>query len=410
MHARLGTITAATAFLLLASSAASAQVPGRDRISPAAAARTSNPELHIRDVKVEPGTDHVIITFRGRANTPASVDVSRTGERTRAARAAALASGVYRAEVKGLRSGAEYSYAIVLASSDPRTPYRLTGRFRTQRPAADVAAEEKISDRGDFRIRNVQVAPGPEKVVITFDGSFAGVPFVELGSAAPRRNLDGRYEFAADRIIGGYPVGPGATAGSYRVDASVATELKQGTVYHYIITAPSGDLRRPYQVTGEFTTSSRTVRLLLRAIAIVSDSDATGAGELSFHIYVNDRLQHTTGTVRRNDGELVEINREMVLENVPDELIIHVIGFDDDEDAVDVAGNFGARFKAEPASAPHLFGPGRNEYEEWNVARRELLISKEPLTYRHVIPSMSLGRSGSSLAFTVAIDVAIVSR
>jgi hypothetical protein len=390
---------------------AHAQERRTDRITPHQSGTVPDPGMYIRSVRVEPGTENVVITFQARTNTNATVEIGRRGERARSVRAGGTpAAGAYRAQLSGLRPDTEYTYAIYVPSTDPRAPHRLNGSFRTQRPAAAVAAREQLTERGDFHIRNVTVTPAPEKVVITFEGRFAEVPFVELGSAAPRRNLDGRYEFAADRIIGGYPAGSDRATGVYRVDASIATALQQGTVYHYIISAPSGDIRRPHQVTGQFTTNTRAVRLTFQRIEIISDSDATGAGELSFAIYVNDRLQHAIGTVRRNDGEAIEINREFVLENIPDRLVIHVEGYDDDEDGIDVVTNFGSAFKAEVSAQPTRFGPGRNSLGEWNVATREFFIFKEPLKYTNVIPAMSMGSSGSGLSFRVVVEVEILSR
>jgi hypothetical protein len=263
----------------------------------------------------------------------------------------------------------------------------------------------------------VKVEPDAEKVVVSFTARPDIVPILQVGRRAPRRNSDvpERWEFSSTDLVGGYPVGGDKARGAYSVDISKISELQQATTYHYIINVPSDDARRPWQETGSFSTKLRVVTLNFKLIQIVSDSDPSSAGDLQFRVYVNGEHKFTLGSydkpLKLESGARYDMNREVVIENAPEMLIIHVDGLDDDRDASNelvaaaTLGFVSPRFGSGAETGPHFRGPGKNDAEEWNVARREINLALEPRFHRHVIPSMSLGSSGSQLAFSIAVEV-----
>ncbi len=147
----------------------------------------------------------------------------------------------------------------------------------------------------------------------------------------------------------------------------------------------------------------------------MNDSDPTSAGDLQFRVYVNGEHKFTVGSydkpLKLESGARYDMNRQVVIENAPEKLVIHVEGLDDDRDASNTVvqaatlGIVSPAFGSDDTVGPTFSGPGKNSAEEWNVARREINLSLEPKFYRHVIPAMSLGSSGSQLSFSIAVEV-----
>ena len=327
-----------TVFLILPTAVA-AQESNRDRINVEASKVLPNPELHIRRVTLRPGTENVTIAFEARANVNAIVEVSGSGMAKKSARASGdPPRGKYQVTVTGLKSATRYDYAIVVPSNDPRTPYRLTGHFTTERAAAVVAQRAPLTESAAYHIRNVRVEPTATKVAISFQGRPDQVPIVEIARRAPRPNLDGRLE-VREELVGGYPMGGSPANGIYRIEVGDRVALEQGAEYHYLITVPSGSIRRPYQQAGTFRMQKQSVRVVLTAIEIRNDGRGGAGRELEFELCATlagvQRTERSLAceasfqsVLRVNGGRALKlrtggihrIKEEVVLERVPDSL------------------------------------------------------------------------------------------
>jgi hypothetical protein len=305
------------------------------------------PEAHIRDLRVTPGTVNARFEFRARsrlsavlqlsANAPVrdaqgrwefrtAVPVRRVAERA--------GTGVYEVVVGSLDPGRRYHYIVTLQGSDPRLPHQLTGALTTERLVADVATDTKLTESVGYHIRNVRVEPTATKVWISFQGRPDQVPIVEIARRAPRPNLDGRLELR-DGLVGGYPMGGSPANGIYRIEVGGGVELEQGAEYHYLITVPSGSIRRPYQQAGTFRMQEQSVRVVLTAIEIRNDGNGGAGRELGFDLYVNQQMVRQVNggrKLRLRTGGIHRIDEVAVLEHVPDSLSIRIETLHDDRD------------------------------------------------------------------------------
>jgi hypothetical protein len=310
----------ATIFLMLPPALA-AQESNRDRIKVEASKVLPNPELHIRRVTLRPGTENVTIAFEARTNVNAIVEVSGSGMAKKSARASGdPPRGKYQVTITGLKSATRYDYAIVVPSGDPRTPYRLTGNFATERPAAVVAQRAPLTESVGYHIRNVRVEATATKASLSFQGRPDVVPIVEISRGAPRPNLDGRLEFRREDLVGGFPMGGTPRTGHYRLELGGRVDLEQGARYHYLINVPSGNVRRPHQEAGTFRMLMQTVRVHFTSIEILNDGNGGNGSDITVHFVAGPREHWVNGhkELRLRSGAVHRIDEVMEFDNAPD--------------------------------------------------------------------------------------------
>jgi hypothetical protein len=377
------------------------------------------PEAHIRNIHVAPGTVNSLLQFTAPSNAGPVVQVSpdapvRDPERRWSFRAPVarqraterIGTGTYQLTVGNLQAGRRYHYIITVPSSDPARPWQVTGQFSTQPAVATIATGDKLTESAAFHFRDVRVEPTATRVSIAFRGLPEQVPFVEISRGAPRKDLDGRMEFRHEDLVGGYPMGGSPRTGDYRIEIGESMELQQGQRYHYLINVASGNVRRPYQETGTFVMQSQSVRVVFTSIHIGNDSDQGGGGELGFVVWVNGvgRAVNGGNVLALRTDQVHAVSEDIVVENVPDRLVLHVDGWDDDSDVITEAAAAWSRFGTSLVE-PRFSGPGKDATLEWNVARQEWDLSRHPGTnparIAFVLSSMPNGGDKGRLSFSV---------
>ncbi len=182
-----------------------------------------------------------------------------------------------------IKLGSSYTFRMMIYEGQAGTPKVITSLTVTAvqgnpPPPGSGSGRRILSDtvdqknpRGDvlvnlLNIRNVQVSPGPRRVVIKFNGPPNQVPFVAIGRGEPIMK-NGEWSFGDNQVGGGF-AGPNTVSaaekakGQYTFASAFSSlsddVLEPGATYHYIISvsAPAGSGRRTYQDTDSFTTTT----------------------------------------------------------------------------------------------------------------------------------------------------------
>ncbi len=253
-------------------------------------------------------------------------------------------------------------------------------------------------------IRDVQVRPDLRNVVISFSSTQSTSPLIEIGKVAP----------APDRFgITTFPFNSGAFSrfakpegGRYVLDADAQGEpLDISTTYYYIINVfnnNKNDTKRPReQITGQFSTTLQTVKVVWEKIYMQDDSDDLSTCECRFWLWVNYGLEKGKSSVKyyynsdMDTGHTYYVNKTLVINNVPDKLTIHASGRDDDSGAFTTNLDI-----VDPDYTPPIYGPGdaKNDDEQVNGVKEEYDLSKfsgdKPVNFR-------LETRGGDLKFVV---------
>jgi hypothetical protein len=203
--------------------------------------------------------------------------------------------------------------------------------------------------------------------------------------------------------------------GRYTLNVNVANEqLEPGTTYYYIINVFNDDQREPKrkreQETGAISTFFQKVKIVWETILITDDADDGGAGEISVWFWINYGKPGAQGFVLNRlgnnsayTGQAFSIDREITLENAPNDLTLSVSGVEDDTSDFRI---FGGVARGD-GLAPPVEGPAKTSDFEYNVASASFDLTLYPTGLGETRPefklvSMPNGRLLGNLSFVVS--------
>ncbi len=224
----------------------------------------------------------------------------------------------------------------------------------------------------------------------TFEPSqfFIEVSREQPSAGLPTKTMTGQRlppAFPGGSVLAAYTVpGFGGTNKEHRatIRSAPGQILYPDTLYHYVITAkaPDGSFHR---YIGQFKNTSRQVRVIFERVKIISDGDpdppfGTDCGEIDLWFWANHGRPEAKffafnnltsapggrGSVGCSDRSY-DINRELIIPNAPELLVLSVSGRDRDTDSSSGSDLFG------PAQPAPFKGPRDTGDEEQNVADSE---------------------------------------
>jgi len=203
------------------------------------------------------------------------------------------------------------------------------GSVAGPRPAGAGAATSNTATLARAPVRLENVGMVLDRFTISFSGRPNASPTVVYHTQQPTRDAaTGRWVFpsgaASAQVAGGSASGFRATYSAWST-----TPPARGQLYHYIITVPATAGYHEEQLTGQFTTLSQHVRVVITRLDLIS----TDEDELGFKLFATSpglRNGVTWGPVTGGPGIWKlgshSVDGEVSVSNAPDSLSVFVYG------------------------------------------------------------------------------------